>query len=420
MQATASETVSPTAGAFVGDDHAMLLASMQELSYLRDLPGVMAVVRRWARQLTGADGVTFVLREKDQCFYADEEAVGPLWKGLRFPMSACISGWAMTHREVVAIEDIYADPRVPHDAYRPTFVKSLLLVPIRAEDPIGAIGCYWATHHRAAAREIGLVQALANATSIAVANAELYRAEQDAVRARDEFLSVAAHELRTPLTSLSLQLQGAARAIERHATGNGNGNGDDAAIATRIKAARKASQRVVDLVDHMLDASRLTVGGALPLQPEPLDLVEIVREVVERFREANMLGGSTVAVAAPQPVPGRWDRARLDEAVTNMVSNACKYGLGAPVEIAVELRDGRAILAVRDHGIGVGLPDQGRIFEAFDRAVSRDSYGGLGLGLFLTRRIVEAHGGTIRVESDAGRGATFTAELPLGQVVQSG
>ncbi len=130
-----------------------LVSAVQELSLARDLETVMRIVRKVARELCGADGATFVLRDGDKCFYADEDAIAPLWKGKRFPLEACISGWAMMHREAVTIEDIYADARIPHDAYRPTFVKSLAMVPIRVADPLGAIGAYWARQHRATARE---------------------------------------------------------------------------------------------------------------------------------------------------------------------------------------------------------------------------------------------------------------------------
>ncbi|MEG3990512.1 GAF domain-containing protein, partial [Microcoleus sp. S28C3] len=111
-----------------------LLVVVQELSLARSLEDVMAIVRVAARQLTGADGATFVLRDKDQCFYADEDAIAPLWKGLRFPMSICISGWTMLNRQPTVIPDIYEDARIPHAAYQPTFVKSLAMVPIRTID----------------------------------------------------------------------------------------------------------------------------------------------------------------------------------------------------------------------------------------------------------------------------------------------
>ena len=113
-----------------------------QLSMARGIDEIMAVVRTGVRPLIGADGVTFVLRDHGMCHYAEEDAIAPLWKGQRFPMSACISGWAMLNREAAIIEDIYADPRIPHAAYRPTFVRSLVMVPVRKEDPVAAIGIY--------------------------------------------------------------------------------------------------------------------------------------------------------------------------------------------------------------------------------------------------------------------------------------
>jgi diguanylate cyclase (GGDEF)-like protein len=145
-----------------------LLGAVQELSLARSVEDVQRIVRVTARQLASADGATFVLRDGDRCFYADEYAIAPLWKGQKFPLEACISGWAMLNRQSVAIEDIYADPRIPHEAYRPTFVKSLVMVPIRRVDPLGAIGMYWASQHSPSEREITLAQALADSTAVAM------------------------------------------------------------------------------------------------------------------------------------------------------------------------------------------------------------------------------------------------------------
>lgn len=149
----------PDLSPLAADDTAILLSAVEELSQLRDLQGVMAVVRRHARTLTKADGVTFVLREGQQVFYADEDAIAPLWKGRRFPIDACVSGWAMLHRQVVAIADVYEDERVPITAYHPTFVKSMLMVPIGRQQPIGAIGAYWASKHQIDSRELTLLEA---------------------------------------------------------------------------------------------------------------------------------------------------------------------------------------------------------------------------------------------------------------------
>ncbi|MDR3476283.1 MAG: HD domain-containing protein [Devosia sp.] len=163
-----------------------------QLSMARGLPEIMGAVRTKARALIGADGITFVLRDGDKCFYADEDAITPLWKGQRFPAKTCISGWAMMHREVVVIEDIYADDRIPHAAYRPTFVRSLAMVPVRIEDPVAAIGAYWARRHVPGTDELTTLQRIANGAAVAMTNVALMKAlvsaQEEAVRAKDAII----------------------------------------------------------------------------------------------------------------------------------------------------------------------------------------------------------------------------------------
>ncbi|MCV7073504.1 diguanylate cyclase [Mycolicibacterium rufum] len=147
---------------------------IQELSLVRTAHEVQRIVATTAREVTGCDGATVVIREHDMCFYADEDAITPLWKGRRFPLEACISGWVMLHKQPAVIPDIYADARVPHDAYRPTFVKSLAMVPIRRRDPLGALGTYWAQLRHPTERELALLQALADVTSVAMENVQVH------------------------------------------------------------------------------------------------------------------------------------------------------------------------------------------------------------------------------------------------------
>lgn len=173
-----------------------LLRAVQELSLARSLTDVQRVVRTAARELTGCDGATFVLRDNGMCYYADEDAIAPLWKGSRFPMEICISGWVMLNREAAVVSDIYADDRIPHAAYRPTFVKSLVMVPIRKLDPVGAIGNYWADHRQPTEQEISLLQALADSTSIAMENIQLYAELEQRVRDRTADLQKANEEIR--------------------------------------------------------------------------------------------------------------------------------------------------------------------------------------------------------------------------------
>ena len=222
-----------------------------------------------------------------------------------------------------------------------------------------------------------------------------------AVLVRDDFLSAAGHELRTPLAALSAQLLGLKQLPL-----------DEARRAHKLAAAERQVARLTTLVDELLDVSRI-VHGKLRLERERVDLALLVREVVARLAEDFVRGGTTLEVDAPAPVSGRWDRLRIDLVVTNLLTNALRYGERRPVRIAVALAGGRARIVVEDHGLGIRPEDQERIFERFVRAVPSRQFGGLGVGLWLSRQIVDAHGGRLTVESESGQGSRFTVELPL-------
>jgi GAF domain-containing protein len=154
-------------------DPTVLSDAIERLRATERLSGVQETIRTAARRIVGADGATFVLRDHDRCFYADEDAMSPLWKGQRFPLSDCISGWAMLHAETAIVPDITRDERIPLDAYRPTFVKSLVMVPIGRGRPVGAIGAYWAHAHEAGSGEVALLEGLAGAAADAIARVGL-------------------------------------------------------------------------------------------------------------------------------------------------------------------------------------------------------------------------------------------------------
>lgn len=181
-----------------------LVTTVQELSMARDITTVMSIVRKVARELTGADGATFVLRDRlsegEFCYYADEDAIGPLWKGSRFPIEACISGHAMLNRKPIVIEDIYKDERIPIAAYEVTFVKSLAMVPIRTIDPVGAIGNYWAKHHLATEEEVSLLQSLADITAVTIENIKVYDELEQRVKERTLQLEEKNHEILKSIT----------------------------------------------------------------------------------------------------------------------------------------------------------------------------------------------------------------------------
>ena len=179
-----------------------LVELIEDLSAARSVGQIAAVVRSAARAITGADGVAFILRDGDSCFYVDEDAIGPLWKGRRFPMSACISGWVMLNRRVAVIPDIYLDDRIPHDAYRPTFVKSLVMTPVRPKDPIAAIGAYWAQARHPSADEVAKLEIMARATATALDSAQVYASLSEALERRKFLLRELDHRCKNTLAAV--------------------------------------------------------------------------------------------------------------------------------------------------------------------------------------------------------------------------
>ena len=167
---------------------AALVEAIEQLAPLHTVEDVAAVVRSAARRMTGADGVCFVVRQLDRCHYLDEDAIGPLWKGRTFPLTSCISGWAMLNRQTAVIPDVFLDPRIPHDVYRPTFVKSMVMAPVGGDEPLAAIGAYWADVRDPTREEIEALQMMARATATALSNAALY-ASLNASLARSAFLN---------------------------------------------------------------------------------------------------------------------------------------------------------------------------------------------------------------------------------------
>lgn len=229
-----------------------------------------------------------------------------------------------------------------------------------------------------------------------------------AIEARDSFLSVASHELKTPLTSLSLRLSQVHRSV-RGAVATGAQS--RARELHNLQAAEAQLRRLAVLVEGLLDVTRLS-GDQLPLVLGDVDVVEAVREAVQGMAPQAERAGSPLHVEAPAHAWCRLDRIRLGQAVTNLLSNAIKFGAGQPIHVALA-SDGKAVrLTVSDRGIGIAPESLERIFERFERGVSERHYGGLGLGLYVTRKIVEAMGGTVKAQSAPGQGATFTVELP--------
>ena len=389
-----------------------LIAAIQALSLARDLDRIMEIVRRVARQLTGADGATFVLRDGDKCHYADEDAIAPLWKGLRFPMSACISGWVMLNREPAVIEDIFDDPRIPVEAYKPTFVRSLAMVPIRREAPIAAIGNYWARPHRATATELRLLQALADSTSVAMENVAVYAQLERRVRDRTRELEVANRELESFAYSVSHDLQSPLRAMLGYLGlfEDEFGAGVPEQGREYIQRMKEGGARMGDLIRDILKLAKLPAGR---VEKKPVDLSALAGEVAGRLAAAHP--GRSVRVEIRPGGTTRGDAGLLRIVLENLFGNAWKFTARAKeprIEFGFEQVTGGREFFVRDNGAGFDERHLGRLFNPFQRLHAQGEFSGSGIGLATVRRVVVKHGGEVRAAGKVGAGATFFFFLP--------
>ncbi|MBS1567096.1 MAG: GAF domain-containing protein [Bacteroidetes bacterium] len=392
-----------------------LLAAVQELSLARNLDTVTRIVRKAARDLSGADGATFVLRRNDKCYYADEDAIGPLWKGMSFPLERCISGWCMLNHRIVAIEDIYQDDRIPHDAYRPTFVKSLLMVPIREEDPIGAIGNYWESNHVPSAHEIKMLQMLAKSTMVALENIRLYDEMEQRVkdrtaeleasnRALEAFSYSVSHDLRAPLRKISYFTELLIEDYKDKLEDKG---------ADWLNKLDGQAREMSHLIDVLLGFSRM---GRAPLRKTQLSMQEMVEEICRSLSEQETGRNIRFDIKTLPSSPA--DKDLIRQVWVNLLSNAVKYSgrrEEAIVEVGAETKENAVVYYVRDNGVGFDMNYADKLFSPFQRLHSRGEFEGTGIGLATVERILAKHGGKIWAEAAPDKGACFYFELPIGR-----
>lgn len=398
-------------------DTSSLVHAVQELSAARTVEDIAAIVRVTARTLTGADGATFILKDGDQCYYMDEDAVGPLWKGRRFPAASCISGWSMQYRESAAIADIYQDPRIPHDAYRPTFVKSLVMVPIRSFDPLGAIGNYWQERHTASPEEIAMLQALADSTATAMENAylhanmqrrveqrtrELQLAREQAEKATAEksrFLAAASHNLRQPAQTLST----IAGILERTA--------DIDESRRHLESMRRAIGNMQSMLDALLDLHRLE-SGAIEPQLQDVALDDVLDDLAAEFDYLARSKSLSLDIARTAAAV-HTDPKLLREILRNFISNAIKYTDTGGVRIEYRDDGHDIIVSVADTGPGIPAPMLSRVFEPFFREEDGSTNDGAqGLGLSIADQLARLLQHRMSVESQSGVGSRFWIALP--------
>ena len=231
---------------------------------------------------------------------------------------------------------------------------------------------------------------------------------QQAVSARDEFLSIASHELKTPLTTLKLQSQLRKKRLSK--------NDETAFTSEKLNQMFTADERQINrlsrLIDDMLDITRIG-SGKLIVNPEHVDLKELFKEVIHRFEDQLEAAGCKIHFEYTGKTDGNWDRYRLEQVITNLLTNAMKYGPGKPIHIILKRENDKVVFNFIDEGMGIDIEDHERIFKQFERAINVSEVSGLGLGLYIVKQILEAHNGTIRVESEKGEGSRFTVELPV-------
>jgi predicted ATPase/signal transduction histidine kinase len=344
-------------------------------------------------------------KQKEALIRDFQENWGPGWSSPRPPAVVLRSGAPLLIQD--ASDDVLqastGDPETLR-VVRALGVRSVVAVPmITRGRMVGVITCCIADQTRSyGPADVTVAQEMGQRAALAIDNARLVQKAHDAVRAREEFLSVAAHELHTPITSLHLMMQ----ALQR-----GSVPVTPETVRQTFGVADRQIRRLIKLIDELLDVSRIE-AHRFPIEREHVDLGALTREVAERFADDALRAGSTVSVEADEAVVGHWDPMRLEQVISNLLSNALKFGGGHPIEVSVTGAQGEAQLAIRDHGIGVAPDRLPYIFERFERGVSTRQYGGLGLGLYIVRSIVDGMGGRVRCDATPGGGSTFVVTLP--------
>lgn len=288
-------------------------------------------------------------------------------------------------------------------------IKSHIAVPLKIRGKIlGAINLF-VTGERAHfnQKDFSLAEEVARIASVAIENAKLYKEAKDAIQLRDDFISMASHELRTPITSMGLQLE-VLRSLVDDITRNSDAPG---LMKKFIESTNGQLQRLTRLVDDMLDISRIS-AGKLSLKIKVVNICDIVHGVVERFQDQLKNLNYEMNVDCPEKVMTSCDPDRIDQVITNFMTNAIRYGNKNPIHLKLHETGSEVIISIRDQGRGIHASDHERIFKRFERSHTSQDVNGLGLGLYINQQIVQEHGGRIELTSALGEGSTFTVYLP--------
>ncbi len=388
----------------------LLVESVSLLSQARTIEAITQVVRGTARQLVQADGATFVFKDQQRCFYADEDAISPLWKGRYFPINACISGWSMIHKQQVMLPDIYADDRIPQDSYRATFVKSMVMTPVCKSAPIAAIGTYWATPRTATEEELSLLQALADTTAVAIENVYLYRDLEKRVEDRTRQLQAKNEELQMFATTISHDLRGPLLSMQQLTQIALARNTDSDSGRSILTALGKEAERLATTTDALLSLCKLSCSA---LVDELVDISQLALLIGSNLRKHYHTRQIEFVVQPHLTVRG--DSRLMHLLLENLLSNAWKYTGKTEyprIEVGQHERSNNFLtLYVRDNGCGFDSTSS-KLFHPFHRFHSSVEFPGNGVGLAAVKTIVARYTGNIRAESSPGHGASIYFTLP--------
>lgn len=391
----------------------MLVEAIQELSISSTMDNIIDIVRKSARNLVNADGSTFILREGDFCYYAGEDTISPLWKGQRFPLTECISGWAILNRQSVMVEDIYKDERIPIESYKSTYINSLAISPIRISDPLGAIGAYWANNYKPSEIEIKLLNSLADAAAKAVENVQLIDGLEQKISERTSQLQAANKELETFTYSVSHDLKAPLRGIDGYSKLlsdlYGNKLNDEANYF--IETIRRSTTQMNQLIEDLLQYSRLERSN---LQIKPLKIRSVVESILKINEEEVTQNNFAIKINVPD-IKILADSNGIQIALRNLIENAIKFTKkvdNPEITITLEENSQNWIISVSDNGIGFDMKYSERIFEIFQRLQRAEDFPGTGIGLAMVAKAVQRMNGSVRSVSAPGKGSTFYLEIP--------
>lgn len=387
----------------------LLISAVEQLSLARSLPELTAIVRAVARKLVHADGSCFVLRDDDHSFYLDEDAIAPLWKGKRFPLASCVSGWSMLERQAAIIPDVYADERVPVEAYRPTFVKGMVMVPIRKTEPVGAIGIYWGKQHAASEWEVRLLQALADSTAVAMENIRVYSDLEAQVKQRTQQLEAANRELAAFADSVSHDLKAPLRRIQGYSAALAEDYPKllDATGREYLRYLETSAESMTQMVDALLQLSRL---GQAALRRVDVDLSELVRGIAAELSREDPERRVEFEIEPGVHTQADAELSRI--VLANLLRNAWKFTQQKPrPRVVFGMKRRRAgvpgVYFIRDNGAGFRMDYADQLFLPFRRLHSEQQFPGTGIGLATVQRIVHRHEGRVWAEAIDGEGACF-------------